>query len=570
MNLKSLALLLLAAPVLSFSQSEFTFTSKAELVQVPTVISRDGKPLTGLTAKDFQLFCDGKPQTISVFEEVDAVPAKVQPEALPPHTVQNFAAANAHQDVVILVLDLLNGSWTTSSRIRAYIGDMAQALRSSNTPVAVFLFTRNGLVQMHSFTSSPEDLTKAIDRWIGNARLDEQPLSPQIPRWSSALASMDTSESADVLRQFAIRSELSNARNIDQVAMMSDAVEQIAQGFRGIPGRKKMIWVSTGFLIGSTRLRYAANPNNGGTTFGVGTPTDFLADFQIGDKRSRAWKALSDANIAVYPIDSNGAENASWNERFAADRGGDRLNSVAPPTSVTLASDTASLREVAQKTGGLACTDLLPACVKKAQSDANHYYVLGFYLNGNNKPGWHKIQVKVDQSGTSTRTREGFLTIPARVAAIDPKSKAKDAKRVEDAAKEQAAMDKASVITALASPLDYTAVPLRLSWTRSAKGSGIDLTLISPPGGLSFEPETLVFSVDLLAFVRPVGEADGRSYPDSLIAKMTAAQAEGFARNGFLYRKNVPLTTGRYEVRFLARDNTSGKMGTVSTMVEVP
>ena len=50
-----------------------TLKSSSNLVLVPTVVrDRQGKPLAGLTKDAFRLEENGKPQTISLFEEVHA------------------------------------------------------------------------------------------------------------------------------------------------------------------------------------------------------------------------------------------------------------------------------------------------------------------------------------------------------------------------------------------------------------------------------------------------------------------------------------------------------------------
>src|ERR1051326_7666199 len=69
--------------------SDYTFSSAAQLV-VETVAVNDktGKPVSGLTAKDFQITEDGVPQAIRVFEYQD-LPATPLPPA-------NVPAKNIH------------------------------------------------------------------------------------------------------------------------------------------------------------------------------------------------------------------------------------------------------------------------------------------------------------------------------------------------------------------------------------------------------------------------------------------------------------------------------------------
>ncbi|MCU1286441.1 MAG: hypothetical protein JWO13_2791 [Acidobacteriales bacterium] len=67
-----------------------------------------------------------------------------------------------------------------------------------------------------------------------------------------------------------------------------------------------------------------------------------------------------------------------------------------------------------------------------------------------------------------------------------------------------------------------------------------------------------------------VGKTEGQSFPATLATNLTPVQQANLAKNGFSYRKEVPLAPGKYEAKIFLRDNISGKTGTVSTVVEIP
>src|SRR5712671_1940574 len=60
-------------------------TSTQLIVETVTVKDKDGKPIEGLTAKDFAISEDGEPQTISFveFQRVDAAAAAPSPSSVP-------------------------------------------------------------------------------------------------------------------------------------------------------------------------------------------------------------------------------------------------------------------------------------------------------------------------------------------------------------------------------------------------------------------------------------------------------------------------------------------------------
>ena len=81
-----------------------------------------------------------------------------------------------------------------------------------------------------------------------------------------------------------------------------------------------------------------------------------------------------------------------------------------------------------------------------------------------------------------------------------------------------------------------------------------------------------VFPPDIVLSCGPViisGKKTGDSLPQSIVTKPDAKQQEMLARNGFSYRRRLALPPGRYGIRFLVRDNVTGKIGTVSTLVNV-
>ncbi len=533
----TVAICLLAfAPAIGQQKEPPTTTIKrrTELVLVPAVVTHDGKPVRGLTAKDFNLLHNGRPEKVEVFEAIDATPARVEPVSLPLRTVQNYATADSRQDVVILLFDYLNSSWSTRARIYSFVGAMARQFAGTHTPVSVFLLSQLGLFQLHSFTSDLGNLTKEIERWHSGLPAAAE----TIAIWSSPAAPTINAQTAAALHQLDVPYESMKLTPEEMAEMTLDAIQQISEAYRGIAGRKKLIWMSTGFP-GPTLDSYSQVNS-----------ARLVSDFKVADKLERAWKSLSDTNIMVFPIDSNGVVNPSWEGRFSPQNSG--AEELMRPVSVEAPSNTPSLIAVAEKTGGRNCTDIPTKCVEQALADGTHYYILGFYLHGENRPGWHKLKINVKQSDSVVRSRNGFVVAEA-------------ASKIATTAKEE-------VDTALASPLDYTSVPLQLSWSilsALGKQTQVEFVLVSPPGGIAVSPDDSRINLYYLAFVRPVGKTEGRTFPVTLTTWISPDQQKILAASGFRFRKQVALAPGRYEVRVLLRDNLARKMGTVSTIIDL-
>jgi Ca-activated chloride channel family protein len=70
--------------------STFKFTTSTHLVLVPAAVTdKQGQPVTGLTADDFEILEDGKVQKISNLEEITAEASAVQRPPVEPNTFTN-------------------------------------------------------------------------------------------------------------------------------------------------------------------------------------------------------------------------------------------------------------------------------------------------------------------------------------------------------------------------------------------------------------------------------------------------------------------------------------------------
>lgn len=516
-----------------------TIKSRADLVLVPAVVTQGGKPVKGLTVNEFVLLHNGRREQIAEFEEIEAMPAKVGSVVLPPQTVQNYASADSRQDVVILLLDYLNSDHFTDANIRRRFSAVVQEFMATNTPVTVLILSYKGLIRVHSYSSDAENLVMAAERWSSKKSARENNMSKGLPDWASPLSSTDGTYTAHALQRFAVLPEKAPrdadfvpAYELDRQAMTFRAIEQLTESFRGIPGRKKLIWMSTRALQTAS---FTAGENSANA---------------LEEQSMRAWKSLNDANIAVHWIIANRlVSTGAAAGAFSAEN-----NFSCFPTSAT---------RLAFSTGGNVCDEDPAMCIKRPLADT-HYYLLGFYLHGEHKPGWHALKVTVHQPKTAVRAREGFVfgesaelntlnTIDKDVLVV--------ASRKDDALR-----------VALSSPLDYTSIPLRLQWSVTStlgKDVQVELVVSSPPGGIEANADDMSLNVDFLAFFKPVGAKEGQPFPSTLKTVLNPEQQRTFAKTGFRFRNVVTIAPARYEVRVLVRDNEARKIGTVSTIIDL-
>ncbi len=514
----AVAMLCWLGPVCAQTPSGTTFRSDSQLVLVPTVVMEHGEYVRGLTKSNFVVLHNRKPEKIAVFEEIDAVPAATGAALQVEKSAWNVAPGEDRQDTVILLLDFLNATPVTAGSIRRELPTIAKGFLDSHAAVAVLILSYHGLVPVHTVNDDLSHLQEAIELWQLKKPLKNSSTADPSVGYSAPL---DPAHASYSLQQYAIAPEYApkgpmhiDASGLDRYAMTVRAVEQIAQAFRGVPGRKKLIWITSDLPEFVQRA--------------AGVPTELAPS----ETSLRLWKTLMDGDIVVYPVLVN---------QLQAIGGFSPCGSAMSPEF-----------SLVYKTGGSICNDKPELCVKRALSDAQHYYVLGFYLPRDTKPGWHELQVRARSDKYSVRSRTGFIVSNPAAPSAQP-------------------FDEKDFLAniALASPLDYTALPLKLVWTPVIRNgqSIIELTLTSPPGNVTAD-DAMSVDVSILTFIRREAAERGQYLPATVTQTLTPPERDRLARNGFVFRTRIPLAPGRYGVRVLVRDNASQKIGSVSAEID--
>jgi len=164
---------------------------------------------------------------------------------------------------------------------------------------------------------------------------------------------------------------------------------------------------------------------------------------------------MNDAQIAVYPVDLRSADSgipvaseSTFTHPFDI---GDPQFDTAAQAKWQRDDTTSTLQLFAQNTGGrafLGGNDLAQSFRRAIQDDSS-YYVLGYYVSANGtKPGWHPISVAVHEKGAPARFRNGFFFTTDQSAPSAPQE----------------------IALALSSPLDFTGVPVSVTWSGQNPG----------------------------------------------------------------------------------------------------
>src|SRR5262245_47115330 len=98
------AILTMPSPSAQEQAPKTTFKSAVDLVPVDVnIVDRDGRPVSDLSAADFQLTVDGKPRTIATAQYISAARTSVAPDPTPSIFSSNTAAIGGR--LIMIVID---------------------------------------------------------------------------------------------------------------------------------------------------------------------------------------------------------------------------------------------------------------------------------------------------------------------------------------------------------------------------------------------------------------------------------------------------------------------------------
>jgi VWFA-related protein len=388
--------------------------STTRLVSLELVVrDRQGRPVTGLTAKDFEVSeqvlpkKERRPQAIAVFKAQDWAElraASPNPAPLPPGVYSNLSNRKAQVPPTVLLFDGINTDLTSQMQVHRQMVKILGAI-PADVPVAVFLMG-NRLRLLQTFTTDPQLLREAAAKTmvVGQTAPDQDPADNP----DSLAAALDGVANLPPGLQGALENFEQSMFSLQVNVRMQktlDALRSIARYLDGYPGRKNILWISTSFPL-------LLLP---GETTASGNSNDLRA-FQ-GDMQE-VGSALMDAKIAIYPVDPGGVRTQSMFEASARVRNpgsGQGMGRSIQREDTLRQGAQQVMSDLADQTGGRVCTgdNDLGDCVKKAVDDANSYYELAYYPDAGDWRGeFHRIVIKSTHSGVHLSYREGYYARP--------------------------------------------------------------------------------------------------------------------------------------------------------------
>jgi hypothetical protein len=267
------------------------------------------------------------------------------------------------------------------------------------------------------------------------------------------------------------------------------------------------------------------------------------------------WQLLNNAQIALYPVDVKGLQAVGMPSASVGNPGKNYTRNMTWRNLDTQAT----LQTFASMTGGRAyynSNDLVKG-FRNAVSDSSEYYMLGYYLDrSKTKAGWRKLAVKVKRDHVEIRARNGFFVTNATT---DPQN-SRDG----------------DIASALESPLDFSSLPLRVRWNKTEPGKDPGKKHVLYEMHLEPDPALIDGSdnnhvvIEFMAMAKtPEGKPVDPPTGKKVDAHLTQDKLAAVQQLGLAYAGALELAPGEYTVRFVVRDDLSGRIGSVAAPLKV-
>jgi len=511
------------------------------IVQNVVVTDKQGKPIGGLTARDFLLTEDGVPQTIAFaeYQQFDAPPlgaTEITPSvpARPASTLPSVTAVGESLNAVplpgdsryrgkrliVLYLDLQALSFFNEYRVYAGVRKYLDTDMTAADLVSVVVY-QNGRVRVkQDFTDDRDALGAVIDTLEqesieaeqGGGGFDYDPGGGAF------------GEDAGTFNMFAMDRRLA-------------ALQTTVSNLGALPERKTLVYFGGAIDAGVENLAQLRATVN----------------------------AAVRANVTLNPVDPAGlTASAPLGNATRPSPGGTAMFSgqIAQRAVTRQQSQQDVYYSLAKDTGGVATfnnNDLSMGIAQAAQA-VTGYYMVGYYTTNSAKDGKYR-RVKVTLNGTlaagaDVSYRPGYYGAKewAKFNSYDKERHLEEALRLEDPVTEIPMAVEVNYFQI--SSVEYF-IPI------SVRMPGGELTRPRPGGDTKAV-------IDMIAEVKDEYGVTMRNSRDKLEFSLDAAATAEAARRPIQYEAGFSVLPGNYVIKVLARDQATGRMGTFIRKFVVP
>lgn len=358
------------------------------LVQIDAIVTKDGKLVSDLKAEDFEIFEDGKKQTITSFSYISNLPATSPAVTGAADRDKSVPAVPLKRDdprrTLAIVVDDLGLSAESMSQVRRQLRKFVNEQVQPHDLVAI-IRTGTQVGALQQFTNDKRLLNRAVDqlRWNICNRTGVHVLPP-----TQRILELGTTE--QVCGGFSFFATMK-------------ALGAIIDGMAELAGRKSLMILSDSLPTETQDSPFFnVDPNS---PFNDAT-NRVIALHRIAERAIRA-------SVVIYSIDTQGLRTTGVTaaDRFSGSvrQVNQQMNALMNARSRVLFDRRAGGEMMARQTGGYQVRNSNDFKFERILEEQSGYYLIGYRPTDEtfNKK-FHRITAKVKPSGLTLRTRYGF------------------------------------------------------------------------------------------------------------------------------------------------------------------
>ena len=548
-----------AVPLVRDTSDQDVVRITTNLVQVDVVVTKEGKQVTDLKPEDFEIFEDGRRQTITNFAYVSTSgqvrhttssgsliarsPDKVSdaPVAAKPITAEQVGRTMA------IVVDDLGMSFEAVARTQTKLTKFISENLSPTDLVAI-IRTGGDVGALQQFTTDRNVLQNAVAqlKWNPCSRVGLVVLPPARSTGgpNSPLCMM-------------------NAGPSDTIKSLSF----ILRGMSELPGRKSMVVISDSLPVEHQQISIEdpalSRMKTGQREVNTNLPVSDL------DGLSRLAEIAIRSSVVIYTVASQGLQTVGphpadaisyppLGTRTTPDQ--DVIARLVLDRSRTLRLNIEGADMIARQTGGFMIKNTNEFEFGRVLEDQSGYYLIGYRpAAGTFDRRFHEIKAKVKRGGMTLRTRAGFYGVTQPDAPGPPSTLSERMGR------------------AVASPFGASGINVRLTplfVDDPNRGPMLRLFVVLDANDLTFIEEADKSNAAHLALSTVFFGENGsvvRQHDHSATLRLRGEPFERAQREPLVYSFDIPAKdAGKFQFRIVVADTSSSRIGSAGQFLTIP
>jgi VWFA-related protein len=516
----------------------YTLSVSSQLV-IETVVVEDkkGNPVSGLTAKDFTLTEDGAPQTIR-FCEYQQLPITATPlptskpdeenlklyKRLARTQISSDISGNVrYKDRRLLAMYFDMTAMQPGEQLRA-LSAAEKFIRTQMTSVdlvSIFRYQGGSIDVLQDFTDDRDKLLSILETLaVGEGQGD--------------IETIDDASSADTGAAFGQDDSEFNVFNTDR---QLSALQTTARMLGNLSEKKSLIYFASGLRLN-----------------GIDNQAQLRATVDAAVR----------AGVSFWPVDARGlVAQAPLGDATQGSPGNIGMYSgtaaLAVTTNFQQSQDT--LFALAGDTGGKALLDYndLTRGIVQAQRSISNYYIIGYYTTNSAQNGrFRRVKIAVNAPEVGKLDyRQGYYAGKefGKFTAVDKERQLEDALMLGD-------------------PITELTVAMEINFFQLNRAEYYVPIVVKIPGrelALAKRGGAERTLIDFICEIKDeIGGITVTNLRDNVNIKLSDATASELARRPIEYDTGFTLTPGKYTIKFLARDDETGRIGTYQTTFTIP